>query len=670
MARRNRNDSARAGRAKHGTGATPIAAAIGFFAIVLGAVYFAANRATTPTSAKKDRSIARTEAAHTPIVTVPSVNSRSKEIPDLPHAAAGTLPEPADASGVPKSHTPTEGFVGLEPQPSDADPAEARLQKVKAQLAAGEFGPALGTAQQAINAKERTRLLKLVADAQMQAGEFDAALRAIRRIPIAQQRNRARSERASRRSLAGGSQADFEPLKELIMQQTSGLWEEEAGDGGTMSDFPTGVRVDPNGMLFRLSRQEQTGRLKALGIQARLADLNEDMARTSSLRLVSLTRLEKAVAQRIADGLPVVETMKHLAGLSQIRYLFVYPEEGEIVLGGPAEGWRYNEKGLPVGVDSGRPTLQLDDLVTVMRTFSPDGLGMFQCLIVPRRENMRKVNAYAKKSQARGPLSAAGVRRWVRRMQERLGVQDVKVNGVPPESRVARVIVEADYRMKLIGIDKLDEGYHIPSFFDLLTDEEQNAGVNLSANRWWMTMKYNAVLHSPDRNVFEIRGSSVLCRAEDELITPDGTRIHTGKASKTNQLFAQYFTNSYQKLAERDLVFGDLQNIFDLSLVAALIRHERLGDRVVNWDLGVFAQNGGYRPARYEPARTVMSVANHRKYKGGAVIAQVAGGVRADLMAVVTDRNVVREVSRLANFAARGRAPELPQGRWWWDAAN
>ena len=60
-----------------------------------------------------------------------------------------------------------------------------------------------------------------------------------------------------------------------------------------------------------------------------MADLNEDMARESSLRLVSLTRLETEVAKRIAEGQPVIQTMKHLAGLSQIQFVFVYPEEGD-----------------------------------------------------------------------------------------------------------------------------------------------------------------------------------------------------------------------------------------------------------------------------------------------------------------------------------------------------
>ncbi len=56
-----------------------------------------------------------------------------------------------------------------------------------------------------------------------------------------------------------------------------------------MSQFDAGVTVDPQGVLSRRSKEELTGRLAALGIDARTANLNEDMSRHSDLRLVSLT---------------------------------------------------------------------------------------------------------------------------------------------------------------------------------------------------------------------------------------------------------------------------------------------------------------------------------------------------------------------------------------------
>ena len=541
---------------------------------------------------------------------------------------------------------------------------------VDAHLTAGEFGPALELAEQAVQVDERTALLQKVAEAQLEAGEFAAARGTIRRLPTAEARARMGADRAASHALAGGgSLADFEQLIELIQNETSGPWEEIDGAGGTISSFDTGVGVDPHGQLHRLTKQEFSGRLDELGYRARAADLNDDMARPSSLRLVSLTRLEQEIARRLKNGQPVVESMRHLAGLSRVEYVFVYPEQQEIVLGGPAESWGYDDRGMPMGMESGRPMLHLDDLVTVLRTFSPEGQNIFNCLIVPRQEGLKAAREFALRSQQRGSLSpGAGVRNFARGLQQALGLQDVQVNGIPLDSRVARVIVEADYRMKLIGVDRL-KAAGIPSYFDLLPQNFAADSGNGEALRWWMTMNYDAVLHSGDRNVFQVVGPSVRCQCENEVVTEAGERIHTGKASATNQLFAATFTQKYEQLAAADSVFADLQNIFDLSLVAALLQHERLADRAA-WDYGTFATDGLYRPASYEPARVVDSVVNHRVYKGKDVVVQVAGGVRADLVGLLKGGDLVREQPRLGHLATQAKAPVLPEGRWWWDAAE
>src|SRR5690606_36407011 len=155
-------------------------------------------------------------------------------------------------------------------------------------------------------------------------------------------------------------------------------------------------------------------------------------------------------ARRLENGVPVVEPMKNLAGLSLIHYVIVYPEQGEIVIGGPAAGWKYDPQGRPVSLESGKPSLQLEDLVTVLRTFGPSGQAIFGCSIDPRQENLKAVMDYVSASQAKGPLSAGGVRSWASKIGNLLGEQDITVFGVPGSSRVSRVMVEADYRMKLI----------------------------------------------------------------------------------------------------------------------------------------------------------------------------------------------------------------------------
>lgn len=539
-------------------------------------------------------------------------------------------------------------------------------QRVAEHLAVGEFGAALEQAAQVADPSLQAQLFEQIALAQQDAGAASAAQATLRRISSRERRAQAQGKAAQQqRQLAGGaSMADFGTLMALIQQNTSGEWEDQDGVGGTMTPFPTGVKVSPEGVLSRVTTQETSGNLAALAADARKAALNDDMAQPSALRVVSLARLEQEIAQRLAEGLPVPTSMAHLAGLTRVQYVFVDEAEHDILLAGPAEAWHYRGHGQPVGLHSGRPTLQLDDFVTVLRTFLR-GEADFGCSINTREAGIQAVQEYVQKSLARGPLSAgAGVRNWVNQLQKRLGRQDVVVWGVPADSRVARVIVEADYRMKLIGIDKLDAGQSIPSYFDLLPLDVQKNPPPMEALRWWLTMQYDAVYHAPDRSAFEIQGQSVRCLSENQLLTAEGKHLPTGKSEFVNRLFAENFTRHYDELARRELVFADMQNIFDLALVAALIRQEKLDVRT-GLDFGVFAPQGGYRPASYPVPREVDSVVNHRVYNGKDVVVQVAGGVRADLLAVVKNTEITRESESLP-----ARKVRLPADRWWWDVAK
>ena len=50
-----------------------------------------------------------------------------------------------------------------------------------------------------------------------------------------------------------------------------------------------------------------------------------------------------------AIKLTVTEDMFNLAGLQKIEYVFFYPETGDIVIAGPAEGWTLGSDGAVVG---------------------------------------------------------------------------------------------------------------------------------------------------------------------------------------------------------------------------------------------------------------------------------------------------------------------------------
>ena len=548
---------------------------------------------------------------------------------------------------------------------ADAPRAGEARRKIEKQVAFGEFGAAIDAARNVADPDERANLLGMIANAQLKAGDASAARGTTRQMDQSQ-RLQAAGQQARQQALSGGVNADFQSLMTLIETETSGPWLNTGGEGGTMTEYLNGVAVSPNGLLSSLKKEEHTGRLKALGVVARKADLNAEVAQQSDLRFVSLTQLEREASKRLAEGRPIVETMKNLAGITQLKYVVVDPKSRDVLIGGPSEAWKYDSNGNPIGVKSGRPTLQLDDLVTVLRTFSNDGPQNFGCSFNPRQEGLQQLQAFVEKSNNRGPLDSGAVKGWVNQLQSKLGPQDIELWGVPRDSRVARVVTEADYRLKMIGIGKLEGGPHVPSIFELLTVEEQKSS-KLDALRWWLTMKYAAILHSPDHNVFEIQGPSVQCLSENQYLTEKGERVGTGQADATNRTFAMNFTNHYAELAQRDIAFADLQNVFDLALVAALLKNEGIANRI-GWEAGSFASHGMYEPAVYAAPREVESVANHRVYRGKDIVVQVAGGVRGDLMSVVRNREVMKSSTTLKDMTAHAAPSNQPQGRWWWDA--
>src|SRR5262249_48611841 len=133
----------------------------------------------------------------------------------------------------------------------------------------------------------------------------------------------------------------------------------------------SGVAVDAEGVLRRTQVNDPTGELSRQRVQEALARLDHNVARASQLRKVSLTRLERAIAQRIASGQSADDAMQHLAGLTRVKYVFCYPESGDIVIAGPAEAWAVSPSGRTLGVESGHATIELADLITALRAFPP-----------------------------------------------------------------------------------------------------------------------------------------------------------------------------------------------------------------------------------------------------------------------------------------------------------
>ena len=129
-----------------------------------------------------------------------------------------------------------------------------------------------------------------------------------------------------------------------------------------------GVAIDADGVLRVKTFNDPGGEVMKERIKSAKSTLDPKMASFSNLRKISLNRLEQEI---INHQNTLTDEMRNLAGLLRVRYIFYYPESKDIVLAGPAEGWATDVTGRIVGISSGRPVVQLQDLVVALRAFPP-----------------------------------------------------------------------------------------------------------------------------------------------------------------------------------------------------------------------------------------------------------------------------------------------------------
>ncbi len=378
------------------------------------------------------------------------------------------------------------------------------------------------------------------------------------------------------------------------------------------------------------------------------------MAQATELRKISLRRLEAAVADVLngnAGDLP--DELKYLAGIQRIRFVFVYPEQNDVVLAGPGEGWKVDEYGHVVGVTTGRPVIHIDDLLVSLRSAAAARQGGITCSIDPTTEGLRAVQAFLRKQHQFQP----GV---IPRIENILGPQNVTVRGIPTDSHFARVLVACDYRMKRIAMNlEPSPVKDLPGFLDLI--KSRRGGPNTMTPRWWLACNYEPLTRSEDGMAWELRGPGVKAMTEQDFLTADGSLQHTGKADPVAQQWADLMTQRYEDLADVDLVFGQLRNLMDLCVIGALIQREQLLEKA-DCPLPLLTRpDSELMTEAWIAAKTVATQCSFVKKRRNYVIT-ASGGVRISSWRVIERTRTGAEVGR-----TRQRATAPAQSAWWWN---
>ena len=423
-----------------------------------------------------------------------------------------------------------------------------------------------------------------------------------------------------------------------------------------------GVAVDAAGVVQLKSTADQSGRLSKEQQAAVRAGLNTQAAKRSTMRYISLKHLEKAIRENSGT---LTDEMRYLAGLLRVRDVFFYPDSGDIVIAGPAEGWTTDPAGRVIGISTARPVIRLDDLCVALRAFPPSGSAtrLIGCSIDPTKEGLAAMQRFLRSiGSGADPRDAQRTQFIVEGLQSNLGLQRVTVNGVSAKTHFAEVMVEADYRMKLIGIGLEKPPVKLVSWVD-----RANAA-QISRNalaRWFFTPDYQCVRTSSDATAMELVGDGVKVVGEDEMVASSGQRTSVGQGNVASHAFVQAFTKVYSELADKSAVYAELRNMIDLAVMAAYIQqHDFYGK--ANWKMDVLGDENTISTETYNAPKQVATAVN-AIWKGHQLLTPVGGGVEINpLMALAPEKILADKDSKVSEARDKVKI-ELAKGRWWWD---
>jgi hypothetical protein len=414
-----------------------------------------------------------------------------------------------------------------------------------------------------------------------------------------------------------------------------------------------GVSVNSDGVLANAT-VDTTGRLARL-MKKTLQPVPAELASATEMRVISLHKLEEAIGESIRQKKPLSDEMKYLAGLQEIHYVFVDPDTRDILLAGPAEGWKIDKKGAVVGIKTGRPVMLLDDLLVALRTARPAMKDVISCSIDPTPEGMTRLREYTANM---GTVRSA--RQTASRFGKILGPQKIKVTVVPDTSHFARVMVAADYRMKRLGMG-FDRSpvKGMPSYMQMVKDSGNTRGDMMP--RWWLEPRYESVMRSPDGLAWELHGASVKAMTEADFFDEAGRRTKSVKADLVSQAWADNFTKKYDKLAIADPVFGQLRNCMQLAIVAALIVKEDLTGKA-GYSMPMLLDPADVAVEKLTAPKQVKSIVKALKLNRRDWLVSTSGGVAINSYAVIQKPKENRSLTAL-----RQKTVGKEAATWWWN---
>jgi len=413
-----------------------------------------------------------------------------------------------------------------------------------------------------------------------------------------------------------------------------------------------GVSIDPEGVVLRaeLDLSRELGRARAESI----GKVTGDARRASRMRKISLRKLDQEIVRLRKSNLPLSKEIELLGGLQRIEYVFVDPQNKDIILAGPAEGWHVGQSGFVVGDSTGHCVIELSDLLIALRSEQDESEKGISCSMDATDEGLKNYNDYMRKSKPQFN------RQTLQNMRQAIGNFEVTFSGVDTSSHYARVLIAADLMMKRLAMNLEPSPVRgITSYIQLLKKSRKRVPQN-AMPRWWLAVDYEPLLRDETGLAWKIRGPAVKAMTDQDFLNQDGEKTYAGTGNPLAQQWADDFTKHYAKLSIELPVFGQLRNCMDLAVVAALLNKYELFEKA-EFNPGLLLNADKIRLAKYDVPKFTPPQISYAP-KGRSWIVTLSGGIDIDGWSVASKTKVDTKLSSI-----RKTAVESGASRWWWD---
>ena len=438
------------------------------------------------------------------------------------------------------------------------------------------------------------------------------------------------------------------------MITTSGLIAQDVIIGQPIA----GIDVDATGVL-RVKQFDP--RLAQQRLAAAKAMADTDVMQPSKLRKVSLNRLEAAIATQLAGG-ELTDEVKALAGLTAVQYVFYYPDTKDIVIAGPAEGFFADPTERLIGMQSGLPVVLLEDLVTALRAFAPGQkpTPVISVSIDPTPEGLQRMNQFL--ASVGGNVQPSDVQRLTSGLKQNLGLQTVTFKGIPSATHFARVLVEADYRMKLVGIGLEELPVGVKSY--VARANPRSVAAN-AMERWYFQPNYDGVAVSEDGLAMKIKERGVQLVGANERVVDGGQRQVSGKVNKASQAFCREFSEKFPEIAKRVRIYAELRQLIDVSIAAAYIQQQDFYGQA-DCQLATFMDESKLSVETYTVPENVETAVN-AIWRGSTLMTPLGGGVHMQPRNALSKQHLVTDNGENNQVKQSAGPGNLADGQWWWD---